>query len=220
MRTPEAWIELGRRGAFTTSQVGRLIGTRPDVVASWLSGHPPLIEPDLPPVAGRLAMSFDALVEARAIAYLLSEGIPRRKLTRAMSAMRKRWSDPHPLARERSIITDGVSVLEYDGDAIIDLLNDAYMLPETLRAGLAGRVVFRSGRAAWLEPFPHDLPLVRIDPARAFGRPVVVDSEITVPTGTLSDAAKADGYPDAADWFGVSEDAVGQAVEFEERLAA
>jgi uncharacterized protein (DUF433 family) len=220
VKTPDNWIELGRRGAFTTSQVGRLIGHDSEKVAAWLSGHPPLIQSDLPSVAGRLAMSFDGLVEARAIAYLLKEGIPRRKLAKAMEAMRRRYQDPHPLARDRSIITDGTAVLEVDGESIVDLLHDAYVLAETIKPGLAGRVVFRSGRAAWLEPFPDDLPLVRIDPSRAFGRPVVLEDDLAVPTSVLSDSAMAEGVADAADWYGVSEEAVGQAVAFEERLAA
>lgn len=220
MKTPKAWIELGRRGAFTTSQVGRLIGVDPEKLATWLSGHPPLIDSDLPNVAGRLALSFDGLVEARAVAYLLKGGISRRKLAKAMEAMRKRYKDPHPLARERSIITDGAAVLEIDGHNIIDLLSDSYLLAATILPGLSGRVVFRSGRAAWLEPFPEDLPLVRIDPGRAFGRPVVVESKVAVPTGVLSEAARVEGVEDAADWFGVTTDAVDQAVEFEERMAA
>jgi uncharacterized protein (DUF433 family)/transcriptional regulator with XRE-family HTH domain len=220
VQTPESWIELGRRGAFTTSQVARLIGTEPETIASWLAGRPPLIASNLPQVAGRLAVSFDGLVEARAVSYLLREGIPRRKLARAMAAMRNRWGDPHPLARERSIMTDGASVLEIDGDRIVDLLNDAYVMSEALKPGLSGRVVFKSGRAAWLEPFPKDLPLVRIEPARAFGRPVIVEGKVSVPTSTLADSAKLEGREEAADWFGVSEEAVGQAVEFEHRLAA
>lgn len=220
MKTPETWIELGRRGAFTTSQVGKLIGVEPIKVASWLSGQPPLIQADFPNVAGRVAVSFDGLVEARAIAYLINEGIPRRNLAKAMQAMRKRWSDPHPLARERSIVTDGTAVLEIVGERIVDLLHEAYVLEEALKPGLAGRVIFRSGRAAWLEPFPSDLPLVRIDPSRAFGRPVVVDNNVTVPTETLSEAARVEGADEAADWFGVSSDAVNQAAAFEKRLAA
>lgn len=220
MKTPDTWIELGRRGAFTTSQVGRLVGADPEKIATWLSGSPPLIDSDLPTVAGRLALSFDALVEARAIAYLLGQGIPRRKLAKAMEAMRKRYKDPHPLARERFIVTDGAAVLEVDGENVVDLLHDAYVLPEILKSGLAGRVVFQSGRAAWLEPFPRDLPLVRIDPSRAFGRPVVIDADIAVPTSVLSESAKVEGVADAADWYGVSKDAVDQAIAFEERIAA
>ena len=220
VHTPTDWIELGRRGAFTTTQVAVLLGVEPSRVASWLSGNPPLIETDLPSVAGRLALSFDGLIEARAINYLLAEGVSRRRLAKAMKAMRQRWGDPHPLARERQLTTDGASVLELHGEKIIDLLTDAYLHPETLRPALAGRVFFKSGRAAWLEPYPQEMPLVRIDPARAFGRPVVVEQTTAVPTETLAMSAKVDGLEEAADWFGVSETAVSQAVAFEKRIAA
>lgn len=220
MQTPSNWIELGRRGAFTTTQVAVLLGVEPARIASWITGNPPLIASDLPSVAGRIALSFDGLVEARAINYLLAEGISRRRLATAMKAMRQRWRDPHPLARERQLTTDGSAVLELQGEKIIDLLTDAYLHPEALRPALAGRVVFKSGRAAWLEPYPAEMPLVRIDPARAFGRPVVVEESTTVPTETLAASAEVDGVVEAADWFGVSEGAVTQAVAFEQRIAA
>lgn len=220
MQTPSNWIELGRRGAFTTTQVAVLLGIEPSRVASWLTGNPPLIEPDLPSVAGRIALSFDGLVEARAVNYLLAEGVPRRRLAVAMKAMRQRWRDPHPLARERKLTTDGTAVLELQGDKIVDLLTDAYLHPEVIRPALAGRVVFKSGRAAWLEPYPEEMPLVRIDPAKAFGRPVVVEQSKIVPTETLAASAEVDGVAEAADWFGVSEGAVTQAVAFEQRIAA
>jgi len=197
-----------------------LLGVEPARIASWVTGNPPLIESDLPSVAGRIALSFDGLVEARAINYLLAGGVSRRRLTMAMKAMRQRWQDPHPLARERQLTTDGSAVLELQGEKIIDLLTDAYLHPEALRPALAGRVVFKSGRAAWLEPYPKEMPLIRIDPARAFGRPVVVEDSTTVPTETLAASAKVDGAAEAADWFGVSEGAVTQAVAFEQRIAA
>lgn len=220
VQTPSHWIELGRRGAFTTSQVAVLLGVEPSRVASWLAGSPPLIATDLPTVAGRFALSFDGLVEARAVNYLLAEGVSRRKLAKAMDAMRHRWGDPHPLARDRKLTTDGSAILELHGEKIIDLLTDAYLHPEVLRPALAGRVVFKSGRAAWLEPYPDEMPLVRIDPAKAFGRPVVVEDSKAVPTETLAQSAKVDGSAEAADWFGVSDDAVTQAVAFEGRIAA
>ena len=220
VKTPPEWIELGRRGAFTTTQVASLLQIDPARVASWLTGKPPLIESELPSVAGRLALSFDGLIEARAINYLLAEGVPRRKLTNAMKAMRQRWGDPHPLARERQLTTDGAAILEINGEKIVDLLTDAYLHPEILRPALAGRVVFKSGRAAWLEPYPEEMPLVRIDPAKAFGRPVVVEDTAAIPTETLALSAAVDGFEEAADWFGVSKLAVRQAISFEERIAA
>lgn len=219
MQTPASWIELGRQGAFTTSQVAALVGSTPERVASWLSGNPPLIQTDLPSVAGRKAVSFEGLIEARAIAYLLHEGVSRRRLAKLMEIMRRRSHDRHPLARDRELITNGLVVYEVEDGKIINLLNDCYAADAIVRPSLVGRVEFRSGRAAWLEPYPDDLPFVRIDPARAFGRPVVVDTA-TVPTETLAAAAALDGREEAADWYGVSEAAVDQAVIFEERIAA
>lgn len=220
MESPSSWIELGRRGAFTTSQVGRLIGVEAQKVASWTDGQPPLIVSDFDRVAGRIALSFDALVEARTVAYLLAEGVSTRRLRTLVKTLRQRFSDDHPLARDRQLITDGRFVFEVQDRKLIDLLTDCYASEEVLRPCLAGRVEFRGGRAAWLEPDPEALPLVRVDPQRAFGRPVVVDQGVAVPTETLSVAAETEGVSEAGDWYGVSEDAVRQAIQFEERLAA
>jgi len=220
MESPSSWIELARRGAFTTSQVGRLIGVDAQKVASWTDGQPPLIVSDFDRVAGRIALSFDALVEARAIAYLVAEGISSRRLRTLMKTLRQRLDDQHPLARDRQLITDGRFVFEVKDQKLIELLSDCYAAEEVIRPYLAGRVEFRGGRAAWLEPDPEHLPLVRVDPHRAFGRPVVVEGNVAVPTETLSTAAETEGAAEAGDWYGVSEDAVRQAIEFEERLAA
>lgn len=220
MESPSSWIELGRRGAFTTSQVGRLIGVDAQKVASWTDGQPPLIVTDFDRVAGRIALSFDALIEARAIAYLLAEGISSRRLRTLMKTLRQRFDDAHPLARDRQLITDGRFVFEVKDQKLIELLSDCYAAEEVLRPCLIGRVEFKGGRAAWLEPDPENLPLVRVDPHRAFGRPVVVEHGVAVPTETLSVAAETEGAAEAGDWYGVSEEAVRQAVEFEERLAA
>lgn len=219
MQTPSSWTELGKHGAFTTSQVATLVGSTAEQVASWLNGRPPVIWSELPSVAGRKAVSFDGLIEARAVAYLLSEGVPKRHLAQLMKVLRDRYGDKHPLARDRDIITNGRNVYEITDGKIVNLLNDCYAADPIIRPSLTGRVEFRSGRAAWFLPFPQDLPLVRIDPNRAFGRPVVVDGT-TVPTETLATAAALEGPGDAADWYGVSEDAVSQAIRFEERIAA
>lgn len=220
METPPSWIELGRRGAFTTSQVARLVGVEARDVASWIDGNPPLLEPDYDRVAGRLALSFDALVEARAISYLLREGVKRRRLRQLMKTLRMRYSDRHPLARERDLVTDGGTVFELKDERFINLLNDCYASGDIIKPALAGRVIFKGGRAAWLEPYPKDLPLVRVDPRHAFGRPVVVDKGVAVPTETLTTTARQEGIEDAGDWFGVSSEAVHQAVAFEKRIAA
>jgi uncharacterized protein (DUF433 family) len=215
-----SWIDLGRRGAFTTAQVGRLVGATSDEVSTWVSGKTPIIVSGLPMVAGRIALTFDALVEARAVAYLLKEGITRRRLRLVMSELRRRLCETNPLSLQKTILTDGAVVFEEIDGTLVDLLNNAYVLDGIVQHGLSGRVKFISGRAAWLEPYPLDLPLVRIDPKRAFGRPIIAEAGTYTPIASLADAARLEGSLEAADWFGVTEEAVRQAVVFEQRIAA
>lgn len=220
MTVTSKWIELGKNGAFTTGQVGRLVGVSSSEVASWVQGKLPIIIPGLPVIAGRIALTFDALVEARAVAYLIKEGITRKRLKAVMRELRRRLNDNNPLALERAIFTDGAVVFEEIDGRLIDLLNNAYVLEDVLKPGLSGRVRFISGRAAWLEPFPIEMPLVRIDPKRSFGRPIIAEGKNFVPITPLVEAVRVEGTLPAADWFGLSVGAVRQAIAFEKRIAA
>ncbi len=220
MNAPMPWTMLVTAGAFTTDQVAHLTGGTARGVGAWLRGKHPLIISDYEPIEGRRLLSFEGLIEARAIAYLLDQGLTTRRLRTMMAELRRKYGERHPLARKHAITTTGDRVFEEDRGRLINLLNDCYADPDLMRPALRGRVVFEGNRALYLEPEPNVLPMVRIDPQRAFGRPVVVDKGIAVPTTTLAEMAAEDGNANAADWFGVSEDAVRQAVEFEQHLAA
>lgn len=220
MNAPMPWTEIARRGAFTTAQVARLIDRTPAEISSWLRGKQPLIVSDFDTINGHPIVSFDALIEARAISHFLAEGVDKRKLRRLLAELRTRTADPHPLARDRSVVTDGFRMIEKDGDLLVNLANDCYLEPELMKPALKGRVEFVGGRAAWLQPDPENLPLIRIDPRKAFGRPVLVDNGHSVPTTAVVETAEEEGVGAAASWFEVSEAGVGQAIEFEQRLAA
>lgn len=221
MNAHMAWTEIARTGAFTTAQVARLIGRPPVEVASWLRGARPLILSDFDPINGHLVVSFEALIEARAISHFIAEGFSKRKLRGILAELRRKTGDRHPLARDRAFVTEGFRLIERsDEGRLINLANDCYLEPELMRPALKGHVQFDGGRAAWLQPDPENLPLIRIDPRRAFGRPVLVDRGRSVPTTALAVTAEEEGRAAAADWYEVSEAGVDQAVEFEHRLAA
>ena len=58
-----------------------------------------------------------------------------------------------------------------------------------------------------------------VDPARAFGRPIV--AKYGIPTESLANAAEVEESTDrAARWFDVPVSAVNLAVEFEKQLSA
>lgn len=212
--------ELATAGAFTTDQAARLIGMPTRAITSWLRGTPPLIASDYEPIEHRRLLSFEGLLEARVVGYLLQNGFKTRRLRQLMQHLRQKSGQRHPLARRDTISTTGDRVFEKDGDKFVNLLNDCYASAELLKGALRGHVEYEGARALYLEPDPRVLPMVRIDPRRAFGRPVVIDGNTAVPTATLAEAAQLEGPEGAADWYGVSPEAVRQAVEFEKRTAA
>ncbi|WP_374470313.1 hypothetical protein [Phenylobacterium sp.] len=220
MNAPMPYTEMATAGAFTTDQVARLLGVETKEVRSWLQGQAPLILSDYEPVEHRRLLSFEGLIEARVIAYLLESGLGRPRLRGLMQHLRAKTEQRHPLARRDAISTTGDRVFEKDGERFVNLLNDCYADAVLLRPALRGHVAYDGARALYLEPDPKVFPLVRIDPRRAFGRPVVVEGAVAVPTATLAEAATHEGQSGAADWYGVSAEAVRQAVDFEKHSAA
>jgi hypothetical protein len=216
------WREIGVAGGFTTEDVGRLLGIRPKVLGTWLRGERPLVHPDYEPINGSLILSFDALVEARAIAHFLEEGIDPGRLRQIMEGLRSSTGKIHPLASDRKLVTDGFRLLELTDDGrLVNLANEVYAHDDLIKPALIGRVIFEAGKARYFLPDPVGAPLVRVDPRLALGRPVVFEpGKRIVETAALAAAAEDEGLREAADWFDVSIDAAHQALQFERRLAA
>lgn len=214
VNAPLKWSDILHDGGFTTTQVAALLDVKSSDVASWLRGAVPLIAQDYADLNGRHVMSFAGLVEARAVHYFLTNGVKRPILRAAMQRMRDA-GERHPLARDKKFVTDGFRPFEDQGNVLVGLANDVYASKELLKPALAGRVVFEHGKAQTFYP-DAETPLVRIDPRHAVGRPVVVDSGRVVATSALAATAIDEGVSEAADWFGVSEEAARQAVAFEE----
>jgi uncharacterized protein (DUF433 family) len=213
-----SWREIGRAGAFTTSQVARLIHRESSDVLRWTKGVPPLIASGYEPIGGRLVLSFEALLEARFVSHMIGEGVSMRLLKKVSNKLRAQGL-AHPFAADRDIVSDGFRLFESTDGRLINLVNECYAEPNLMRPALEGRVVFKRGIAHYFEPY-QDLPLVRIDPRIAFGRPVVIDGTSATPTAKLAEVAENEGVEAAADWYLVSSEAVRQAADFEQRLAA
>lgn len=214
-----SWRDIGSAGGFTTSQVARLLRRETSDVAGWVRGGRPLIFTDYEPIGGRPVLSFEALLEARLISYMLREGVPMRILRRVSEKLRGD-GHRHPFACGLDIVSDGFRLFESENGRLINLVNECYAEPTLMQPALEGRVIFRRGKASYFEPYPSDLPMVRIDPKVAFGRPIVVDVTATAPTARLASVAEIEGVEATADWYLISPEAVRQASVFEERLAA
>lgn len=218
MNAPLKWSDILLDGGFTTQEVARLLGRKTSEVASWLSGPEPIIARDYDDLNGHRVLSFAALVEARAVAYFLENGVAKRALRETMKSLRAK-GELHPLARDKDYVTDGFRMIEVDGSKLINLANDVYAHEELMKPALAGKVVFEHGRAATFYPDPDLAPLVQIDPRHAVGKPVVIDRGRVVATAALAASAEDEGIDGAADWFGVSHAAATQALAFEKAHA-
>jgi uncharacterized protein (DUF433 family) len=219
MNAPLNWSDIASAGGFSTRDVARLLHVPVSAVASWLRGTNPVIMPDYEPLNGKALMSFDALVEARAIAHF-AETLPVAKLRQIMTEYRAVTGERHPLSHDQHFVTDTFRILEVVGDRYVNVVNQVWAEPTLTEPLLRGQVKWDNGAARYFLPDPVNLPLVRIDPRYAFGKPVVVELHRVVTTSALADSANLEGVDEAADWFEVSASAVQQAQQYEKRLAA
>lgn len=220
MNAISPWRIGSHEGAFTTGQVGRLVGRDTAEIAKWTRGSPPLILSDYEPLDGRIVLSFDGLIEARLVSHMLRQGVPLRTLRNVSNRLKTASNPKHPFSMDRKFVSEGFRMFERDGDRLVNLANDCYAEPALMGPALDGKVVFERGRASYYLPYPAELPHVHIDPRVAFGRPVVVADKRAVPTAKLAETARVEGPEATADWFGIPKGDVDQAVSFEERLAA
>lgn len=220
MNAISPWRVASHEGAFTTGQVGRLVGRDASEIAKWTRGSHPLILSDYEPLEGRIVLSFDALIEARLVSHMLRQGVLLKTLKSVSKRLKVGSITKHPFAMDRKLVSEGFRMFERDGDRLVNLANDCYAEPSLMGPALDGKVVFDRGRASYYLPYPAELPHVRIDPKVAFGRPVVVANKRAIPTAKLADTARLEGADVTADWFGIPAQDVEQAVSFEERLAA
>jgi hypothetical protein len=183
---------------------------------------PAVISPSVPPIEGKVALSFRDLIEVRFVRHFLRAGVSWRLLRRAAQQARHELLDDNG-ARLR-FSTDGVTVfadaLAADGDRRArDLVANQYVLLSILEQSIQSEFDLDADRLirAWMPR--HETPLVLVNPARSFGRPLV---EPGIPTSTLSDALKAERGDRArvAALFDTTEEAVRQAAAFELNLAA
>lgn len=218
-------------GLYTIGDASRLAEVTSARVRGWVEGYaqsrarprsPALINRSLPNLEGRIALSFRELIEVRFVRHFLRAGVSWRALRQAAQRARQELLGDNG-ARLR-FSTDGVTVfvdaLADGGDRRArDLVANQYVLLSILEQSMQSEFDLDGDRLirAWIPR--HETPLVLINPARSFGRPVV---EPGVPTSTLTDALTAErgNAGRVAALFDTTEEAVRQAAAFELNLAA
>ena len=215
-------------GFYTAAQAQRLIDVPARTLSRWMLGYrhsggvsAPLWSPGVEQHGKVLEMSFADLMEARFVRVFVAAGVSMHGVRLALERAREIFQVERPFATQR-FRTDGRTIFldlerESSDPALIDLKKFNYTFREVVAPSFKD-VEFDAGRVArwWPRGERHG---VLVDPARAFGKPIMADSG--VPTDALADAYKVAGsYRRVARDFEVAEKTVREAVAFEEQLAA
>jgi len=235
------------RGTYGSTEALRLINfQRPDVsraaagerrrvtritVARWLYGYRhgeaysnPLWRPDYAPIEDEpaLEVSFRDLIELRFVKTFRDLGLSLQTIRECFDRAVDVVHDQRPFSTQR-FRTDGKTIF-YE---IIDGVHEGKLVDLRRRQNVFHRIVepslhdleFEADALARWFPLGRSRETVVVDPARAFGRPIVNNGG--VPVETIAQAVKVEGTPErVATLYEMPLAAVRDAVEFQQKLAA
>lgn len=225
-RSIESQDEVIGRGVYTVPQAARLVGAPSNKVRRWvfgLGGREPIIMADYPMLDGSRSLSFHDLIEARFIRAFRNAGVSFQHLRQVAMKAREEFGVGHPFASAR-FVTDGRRIIleQVDTDGrgdLTDYLSDQHTFADFIRRTILPGVEFDAKQLArswrpWVET-----PLVVLDPLRAWGHPIL--DRTGTPTAVVVQAFAAEGSASrAAAVYELTSEEVGQAIAFEQRLAA
>jgi uncharacterized protein (DUF433 family) len=200
-------------------------------VARWLYGYrhgaahsKPLWQPDYVPIEDEpaLEVSFRDLIELRFVKAFRDLGLSLQTIRECFDRAVEVVHDQRPFST-RSFRTDGKTIF-YE---IIDGVHEGKLVDLRRRQNVFHRIVepslhdleFEADAVARWFPLGRSRETIIVDPARAFGRPVVNNGG--VPVETIAQAVKVEGTPErVAALYELPLAAVRDAVEFQQKIAA
>ncbi|TLS68647.1 DUF433 domain-containing protein [Mariprofundus erugo] len=222
-------MQLTGIGLYTFQEATRLTGIKSGELRRWLCGYkaggkdmPPLWQAELAE-ADLDGLSFHDLLEVQFVKAFRKYDVSLQTIRIAARHAREMFNSPYPFTCHR-FQTDGKTIFweaarESGEQDMLDLRNKQFVFEKVIQPSLYKGIEFDAGdRAArW---FPEKNRKVVLDPAIAFGKPIVADTGIR--TDILFEAWLAEGKDKqrVARQFEVPIQAVNAAIHFEERLAA
>ncbi len=222
-------------GAYGVSEAARFARVNTQTARRWIRGYgpdkyAPVLEPDLPPVGNRYALSFLDLVDLLVVGRFREQGHSLQSIRRSYAWLSKKLGTRHPFAHNR-LLTDG-------SDIFLEMFAEVWS-EESLTGGSDDHseehqlIEVGSGQQAipeLLRPYLRQIDYAQdtleakrwriaegvvLDPAQSFGKPTL--AHVGTTTFVLASAYWANGENATlvAELFDVSSDAVHHAVAFE-----
>jgi uncharacterized protein (DUF433 family) len=224
--------DLIGKGIYTVPDASRLSRVTPRRIRYWLKGLPSeeipestnrrLWQGELDPIDEKLALGFLDLQEVRFIDAFLKTGVSWHLLRAAHGIARQRYEIEHPFCTRR-FVTDGSQIIEEisgapDGIAYEEVVQGQRVFRQVIQPFLRELEFAEDDQLVRWWPLGTDRAVV-LDPRRQFGQPIAARSGVA--TEILEAAAKAgQTVEEIADWYEIDEQAVRDAIEFEQGLAA
>jgi uncharacterized protein (DUF433 family) len=220
-------------GIYTIPEAARFTKISTGRIWRWLRGYsyrsrnkayasPPLWQGQWEPIGKSRALGFLDLIEIRFVDAFLKAGITWATLRQARERARELFKVSHPFCSNR-FVTDGREIFaelhrETGEPSLLEIVRRQHVFGQISTPLLKDLETTQDGLVVRWWPLGTNRSVV-LDPRRNFGRPIV--GEHGVPTEVLAKAAAAcDSIREVVRWFDVPESQIGDAVEYEQQLAA
>ncbi|WP_445620666.1 hypothetical protein ACUN8C_01775 [Kushneria sp. Sum13] len=215
-------------GLYSPKQAAQLTGIKTDLLKSWLlrddDTHKPLWHPEPEAKGAPDAFSFRDLLEAKAVWSLRQHGVSLQTIRRALDNLKSHYQIDYPLTNPR-LATDGKDVFiqtitESGEEWLSDLAKRQKVMAEVVSPSILKSISFDECQnpVAW-QPDPED-DLIEVNPKLNFGKPYVLPSYMPTRTLAKAYAAEDENAEMVARYYGITEDEVIRAANFERRIAA
>jgi len=234
-------VDLRDRRVYSLSQIDDVLGLNRGTASRWIDGYtrshrayPPVIRPE---TTGDPVATWGEFVECRLLSEYRTAGVPLERLRPVVTRLRAESNERYPLASGLLLTVRGRElVLRVQQEAglsqelsLVVVRTQQHMMdfPDGPVVALADRGRAFADAIEWsgegMTAIPLSLtpdattPLVRVDPTRGFGDPVVR----SVPTSVIAELNRSgDSQEMIAELYDLRRDQVEQAVRFELRRSA
>lgn len=214
------------RPTHTMASTDRLLGLSAGTARRWIDGHqrkgvryPPVIRVE---PTGDDVVTWGEFVECRMLFSYRDKGVPLSRMRPAIDLLRDRLDTPYPLATTKPYVANRELVLRAQVESGLDqklylivVRNDQLVLNDPAHSFYED-IEWSDEIAQSVAPLGRS-NVVRIDPRRGFGEPVVRN----VRTSALAELAGAGhSIRELADWYELDQSDVRAALSFEARHVA
>lgn len=222
---------------FTTADAARIVRVPAASARRWLAGYtysyksekrtrPARLGSQVETAEGVLLMSFLDLIEVQMAVNLRKHSIGWRKIESTAAVLRDAWASSNPFALKR-FRTDSRGVFAEIGKEtgdhhLLEIGTNQFVFDALIEQSLLDVLDFREDGTPWrLWPVGRDSQIL-VDPARAFGRPIVDCHGVPVSTLVAAFAANDNDVGRVSRWFDLPVEAVEAALRYDAsaRLAA